>query len=200
MSPPQRRLTLGLVTALAAVALIALAATVSADPAQDRKADGKTPTAAVAVLRDLKGAKLGSVLLQERKDGSLLVSARTRGLSAGFHGFHVHNTGRCDPATKFASAGPHLGAERGQTHGQTPHSGDLPSLLVNPDGTASLALRSGFLSLADVLDANGSAIIAHSSEDNYANIPDRYDPDPDTLTRETGDSGDRLQCGEFRPA
>jgi Cu-Zn family superoxide dismutase len=34
--------------------------------------------------------------------------------------------------------------------------------------------------------------------DNYANIPDRYDPDPDRETLDTGDAGARLACGAVR--
>lgn len=198
MSPVRRRLAIAAATALAAVALIAMATTVSAGDSKGAQAGGKDARAAVAVLRNLKGAKVGTVLIQQRRDGSLNVTARTSGLAPGFHGFHVHAVGNCDRATAFESAGPHIGEELGQTHGQTPHDGDLSSLLVNRDGAASLGLRTGYLSLAQVLDADGSAIIAHADEDNFANIPERYDPDPDALTRSTGDSGARLQCGEFR--
>ena len=77
----------------------------------------------------------------------------------------------------------------------------MPVLLVNADGTARASLRTDRFALADLLDADGSAIIIHAKADNYANIPtDRYDPDPDEMTLATGDSGGRAACGVVRPA
>lgn len=44
--------------------------------------------------------------------------------------------------------------------------------------------------------ADGSAVIVHAAADNFGNIPvDRYDPDPDEATLNTGDAGGRVGCG-----
>ena len=51
--------------------------------------------------------------------------------------------------------------------------------------------------LAQLRDADGSALIVHAGPDNFANIPPRYGtPDADTLA--TGDSGARAACGVVR--
>jgi superoxide dismutase, Cu-Zn family len=183
----QRRILAGAV-ALASALAIAVAAASAGD-------DGVTARAE-ANLVGPAGALLGTVRLSER-DGRIDVVADASGLPAGFHGFHVHAVGsRIGPA--FTSAGDHLNPA-GLHHPH--HPGDMRVLLVNADGTARASLRTDRFGLADLLDADGSAIIVHAKADNYANIPtNRYDPDPEEVTLATGDSGSRVACGVIEPA
>ena len=95
----------------------------------------------------------------------------------------------------FTAAGGHFNPTDA-SHGD--HAGDLPTLLVNEDGTGMLAAATDRFSLADLRDADGSAVIVHELPDNYANIPDRYTPPADEETLSTGDAGSRLACGELR--
>ncbi|MGH2942456.1 MAG: superoxide dismutase family protein, partial [Solirubrobacteraceae bacterium] len=128
--------------------------------------------------------------------GAIDVRARVRRLEPGFHGFHVHAVGRCEGPT-FKSAMGHIGEGDG-SHGD--HQGDMPSLLVKRDGTATLRLETDRFTLDELRDADGSAVMVHADADNFANIPPRYAPDgPDQKTRDTGDSGDRLACGTIAP-
>jgi Cu-Zn family superoxide dismutase len=149
---------------------------------------------ASATLMDAAGRKVGVVWMREDRRGDVVhIAAGVRDLPPGFHGFHIHTTGRCDPPT-FTSAGGHFDPT-GATHGG--HAGDLPSLLVNQDGTATLATATDRFSIADLRDADGSAVMVHSGPDNFANIPARYGgPDQETLN--TGDSGSRMACGVVR--
>src|SRR5262245_49110215 len=50
-----------------------------------------------AVVRDVNGAFLGVVTLTPA-GGKLVVTGRLNGLTQGFHGFHVHSVGKCEPA------------------------------------------------------------------------------------------------------
>jgi superoxide dismutase, Cu-Zn family len=195
------RLRTGLLT-VAAVTCGAFGVAVTADgsPEGDRQhagdhraGHGKSGTA-WATLRDAAGNKVGRVWLQEhRRSGTVAVFVRARALQPGFHGFHIHTTGRCDPPD-FTTAGGHLNPT-GATHGS--HAGDLPSLLVNGDGTAMLATATDRFTLTDLRDADGSAVMIHSGPDNFANIPPRYGtPDQETLA--TGDAGTRVACGVVR--
>jgi Cu-Zn family superoxide dismutase len=153
-----------------------------------------------AVVRDVNNNVLGVVLIQSTRGGKLLVTGRLTRLGPGFHGFHIHATGVCDPtgATPYASAGGHLNPA-GTTHGQ--HAGDLPSLLVTDDGATITATETDNVTLAQIFDADGSAFIVHALPDNLANIPARYEstttglPGPDEATLATGDSGGRVACG-----
>jgi Cu-Zn family superoxide dismutase len=148
---------------------------------------------ASAVLVNAAGQRVGRVTLVQRR-GKVLVAVRARGLTPGFHGFHVHTVGKCE-APGFTSAAGHL-KFGDQAHGD--HAGDMPVLLVNRDGTASSAFETGRFKLADLRDADGSAVIVHSGRDNYANIPTRYAPAPDAETLNTGDAGSRVACGVIR--
>ena len=155
---------------------------------------GKRDRFASATLRNAAGEKVGRVQLRERRrGGGVIVVARVRDLAPGFHGFHVHTTGRCD-APAFTTAGGHFNPT-GATHNA--HAGDLPSLLVNADARATLVTVTDRFSLADLRDADGSAVMVHSGPDNFANIPPRYGT-PDQETLNTGDSGSRVACGVVR--
>ena len=149
---------------------------------------------AAADLVGPTGASLGTVLIEG--DGQVTVRAKVGGLEPGFHGFHVHEVGAC-AGPSFASAGGHLNPAGGR---HPEHAGDMPVLLVNADGTARASFGSDRFGLADLFDLDGSAIIVHANPDNYANIPDRYDPDPDAMTLATGDAGGRVACGVIKPA
>jgi Cu-Zn family superoxide dismutase len=149
---------------------------------------------ASARLVDAGGRAVGHVWMRERRrDEVVQLEARVRGLPAGFHGFHIHAVGRCE-APGFTSAGGHFNPSSAP-HGA--HAGDLPSLLVTADGSAVLATATDRFSIADLRDADGSAVMVHSGPDNFANIPARYGgPDAETLA--TGDSGSRIACGVVR--
>ncbi len=190
-------------TVLAVAVTAALAACGTAD---DPTLAGDDAAAAKAVsfpLKDAAGTDKGTVEVAFTDDGASLTVTAT-GLPPGLHGMHVHKTGRCEadsadpakPQTKgaFLSAAGHL-AEEGQSHGA--HDGDLPSLLVREDGTATLSVASDRLTREAVLDADGSALMVHADRDNFANVPERYAPMLDETTTKTGDAGKRIACAQL---
>jgi Cu-Zn family superoxide dismutase len=153
---------------------------------------GKTKSAS-ATLVNGKGERIGRATLVQFR-GRITVTGTVRGVAPGFHGFHVHAVGKCQgPA--FTTAGGHFAAPN-TTHGV--HAGDLPPLLVNANGTASAAFETDRFTIAQLRDADGSALIVHAGSDNFANIPKRYAPAPDQETLNTGDSGARVACGVVR--
>jgi Cu-Zn family superoxide dismutase len=190
------RLRTGLVT-VTAIACSATGVALAGDGSPgkgDHGSERGKARVASATLRDASGAKVGRVWLHEkRRSDKVAVVVTARGLQPGFHGFHIHTTGRCEPPG-FTTAGGHLNLT-GAPHGS--HTGDLPSLLVNADGTGMLATVTDRFSLADLRDADGSAVMVHSGPDNFANIPPRYGT-PDQETLNTGDSGTRVACGVVR--
>lgn len=181
--------------AIAACGLLTLAA---CGEGADNDPDDRNEVS--AKLTDPDGKRVGMVEIEE-DDGATQVSVRASDLPAGYHGFHVHTTGKCeadsaapdDPSKTgdFLSAGGHLNPDD-SAHGE--HLGDLPALLVNEDGTANLEFTGPF-TLEDLRDADGSAVMIHAGPDNYANVPERYAPEgPDEDTTKTGDAGDRIAC------
>lgn len=87
-------------------------------------------------LRNPQGAIVGSVVLTQ-EGGAVTVSVGASKLPPGFHGFHVHAVGKCEPPA-FTSAGGHFNPA-GQKHPF--HAGDLPNLLVAADGTARMTVK-----------------------------------------------------------
>jgi len=154
---------------------------------------GDAPRSLIVALRDAGGKPVGTVRMTAASArGPIEVRVAARRLEPGFHGFHVHAVGKCEgPA--FKSAMGHLKAGT-QTHGA--HDGDMPSLLVKRNGTATLRLTTDRFTLDDLRDRDGSAVMVHAGTDNYANVPPRYAlQGPDQETLDTGDSGDRVACG-----
>ena len=128
-------------------------------------------------------------------------------LAPGFHGVHIHKTGRCEPNSTdatggapgdFMSAGGHF---QSPGHSAEPASGDLTSLEVRKDGVGMLVTTTDAFTMGDLTTGEKTAIIIHADADNFANIPpDRYTqtngtPGPDQITMTTGDAGKRVACG-----
>ncbi|WP_283137397.1 superoxide dismutase family protein [Rhizohabitans arisaemae] len=157
-------------------------------------------------LKDVNGNSAGWVSINLAKNGKTRITGRVWKLSPGYHGFHIHSVGICDPksvdpatgkVTPFFSAGPHADVG-GHLHGE--HTGDLPTLLAGEDGSAEAASFTDRFHPEDLRDADGSAVIVHVARDNYAHIPPRYTgpggkAGPDEATNKTGDAGDRIVCG-----
>ena len=171
-----------------ALALAVLAAlTLAFRPA----AAGNKGDEAEAVLRNAAGAVLGEAKFDQERDG-VHVRIKVSGLTPGFHGFHIHTTGAC-ATPDFVSAGGHYNPG-GHNHGT--HAGDMPVLLANADGVAEARFTTASFQVAQLFDADGSAVIIHAGPDNFANIPTRYAATgPDATTLGTGDSGGRAICG-----
>lgn len=133
------------------------------------------------------GAKLGEVSLAETASGVLLMRMSAAGLPAGIHGAHIHQTGTCDIADGFRSAGGHLagGHQHGVMAGGGPHPGDLPNLHVGADGRLEIELFVPGVAIGgdgpSLLDADGSALVLHAGPDDYSSQP-------------SGDSGGRIAC------
>lgn len=163
---------------------------------------GNTDAAATATLRNAEGSEVGRATFTDTAGATRIEATITR-LEPGFYGFHIHGIGVCEPNSAapnnaqntgdFLSAGGHLGGDQGD---HPDHKGDLPSLLVMSNGEGQLTFTTDRVTLADLTDADGAAIMVHSGHDNFANVPERYAAGgPDEATRGTGDAGARLACG-----
>lgn len=139
---------------------------------------------AEAVLRDASGATVGRADLTRKAD-RLRLSIDVSGQTPGEHGLHIHTVGRCE-APAFTSAGPHWNPgmkQHGRDNPMGAHMGDLPNLVVGPDGRGELSAELPG-EMAELLDADGASIIVHATADDYKTDP-------------SGNSGGRIACGVF---
>jgi Cu-Zn family superoxide dismutase len=183
---------------LAAAAATAASSAAGSGGSEDQGARTDTQARTTVVLHNVAGDSVGRVTLRQL-DEVVLVRAWVRSMTPGFHGFHVHTIGLCEAhaaAGPFTTAGGHF-TGGATTHGD--HAGDMPSLLVTQAGRAYLEFVTDRFTLADLRDADGSAVMVHEGRDNFANIPTRYlsngVPGPDATTLATGDAGSRAACG-----
>lgn len=139
---------------------------------------------ATAVMMDQSGTNLGTLTLTEM-EGGVRIAGKLTGVPNGEHGFHIHETGICDAAAKFESAGAHYepaGKKHGKDNPDGPHAGDLTNVTADDDGNATVEEITAGVTLAGLLDGDGSALVLHAD-------PDDYQTDP------SGNSGDRFACG-----
>ena len=137
-----------------------------------RDVAGAAGRTAVAVMRGPGGEAMGTVMLTQGPRG-VLIQARISGLSAGPHGFHIHETGACSP--DFSAAGDHFnphGVGHGPLYAGGEHAGDLPNIIAHAGGEAMADYYTPAVTLADgslhsLFDADGSAIVIHEGPDSY---------------------------------
>lgn len=142
---------------------------------------------AKAVIKDVNGKQIGIATLTESADG-VRIALDAEKLPSGFHGFHIHNTGKCDPPD-FKSAGPHFnpgGTKHGMKNPEGPHAGDLPNIEVGPDGKAKAIVTAKEVTLGvgknSLFPEGGTSLVIHADPDD-----ERTDP--------AGNSGERIACG-----
>ncbi len=99
--------------------------------------------------------------------------------SSGFHGFHIHEGGKCtgNMQNEFADAHGHY-TPKGTPHPE--HAGDLPPLLSN-HGMAWMAVYTDRFYPEDVV---GRTVIIHEKADDFRSQP-------------SGDAGEMIACGEI---
>jgi Cu-Zn family superoxide dismutase len=201
---PSFRALIGALAAASALGTVAVVSSSGAAGAHERWAH--------ATLRSADGTRIGTVTFaDERHSDETEVTVELRRSSAldGFHGLHIHandvssNGDGCiadatqPSATWFLSADGHWKHDPAELHGR--HAGDLPSVYVNGDGSATIEFDVDKLTPREVV---GRAVVLHAGADNFGNVPvgagaDQYTPGATALakTQATGNAGDRFACG-----
>jgi Cu-Zn family superoxide dismutase len=161
-----------------------------------------TPTATPAAeesisvdLKDAKGASVGTAWITEKSakgDKGISIRLDLHGLPQGTHAIHIHEKASCT-GPDFKSAGGHFSPGH-KMHGELskngPHAGDLKNIEVAADGTLKTTLEDHHADLGPALKSlqqgAGTSLIIHAKADDYKTQP-------------SGDSGDRIACGEIKP-
>lgn len=138
-----------------------------------------------SVNSDGKAKSIGTVSFTDSKWGGLLIEPNLTSLTPGAHGFHVHEHPDC--SDKAMAAGGHMDPDKTGKHlgpYNDGHLGDLPVLLVNEDGSATLTLYAPRLSEKQIKD---HALMIHQGGDNYSDQPEKL-----------GGGGKRVACGVIK--
>ena len=139
---------------------------------------------AVAVLRATEGHQVQGTVSFVRVNKGLRVIARVQGLTAGDHGYHIHQFGDCR-AGDGSSAGGHFNP-RNQGHGaptdKIRHIGDLGNLTADAGGSARVDTIDAMLTLDGPESIVGRSVVVHAQADDFKTQP-------------TGGAGARVACG-----
>jgi Cu-Zn family superoxide dismutase len=124
---------------------------------------------------------IGAIVAKETPYG-LLLTPNLNSLTPGEHGFHVHVNPSCDK--QGMDAGGHLDPEKTNKHlgpyDDKGHLGDLPVLIVDKEGSATLPVLAPRLKLQDL---KNHSLMVHEGGDNYSDMP------------KLGGGGGRIACG-----
>lgn len=130
------------------------------------------------------GVFIGTVKLTDTPYGVLITPNLF--LSAGLHGFHLHENPSCEDMGM--GAGGHLDPSHTGKHlgpyNPNGHLGDLPVLFVNKHGVANVPMLAPRLKLSDMKE---HALMIHYGGDNYADYPQKL-----------GGGAARIACGVVR--
>lgn len=140
---------------------------------------------ATATLAPTAGNTAKGTVTFTQKGDKVVVDAKLTGLTAGGHGFHVHEKGDCS-ASDGMSAGGHLnpsGKPHGDPNASDHHAGDMPMLHADASGNAMLSAELGPMTVGSgITDIVGKSVIVHKDADDFKTQP-------------TGNSGARVACG-----
>ncbi|RIJ26042.1 superoxide dismutase family protein [Henriciella barbarensis] len=122
-----------------------------------------------------EGDTIGSVNMIEGPNGIVMeVSVSEGGLTPGWHAVHIHQTGDCSDTGEYTASGGHVGKVEGG-HGllnpDGPEPGDLPNLYAFEDGSVNFETFTDLVTLSDVMDEDGGAIIIHEGRDDHMSQP-----------------------------
>lgn len=146
---------------------------------------GSGYNSAEAVLKPTQGNTASGTVSFRQEGSNVVVNARFSGLTPGAHGFHIHDKGDCS-APDATSAGGHFNPG-GKPHGHPDHAdhhaGDMPQLMADASGNASLTASLTGVTIGDgAANIVGRGVIVHAAPDDFKTQP-------------TGNSGARVACG-----
>jgi len=145
---------------------------------------GAGPSAS-AELSPTQGNTARGTVTFTQSGNRVKVVANLSGLAAGAHGFHVHEKGDCS-APDGMSAGGHfnpLGKPHGYYEAGERHAGDMPSIVADASGNATLTVTLDTITVGTgTADIVGKSVIVHKDPDDFKTQP-------------TGNSGARVACG-----
>lgn len=141
------------------------------------------------VSTDGVGESAGTIVVSQTANG-LMFAPDLLGMTAGRHGFHIHQNPSCEPAMKdgkrqaAAAAGGHYDPTNQGTHAGPHgegHKGDLPMIEIDDSGRQQAVTING-LTLDNL---RNRSLVVHQGRDDYSSDP-------------AGESGPPIACGVIK--
>lgn len=199
--------------AILAVGALALAACGKKEPPADETTAAAVKPAAAAPAIDAStwtdaradfagpaGEVMGSVEFRDGL-GGVVMRLEMTGLSPGWHGIHLHESGDCsDGAAGFKASGGHINpdhVEHGLLNPAGAHRADIPNILADQAGAVKTEIFRAGVHLKPseeaaavngpfpLLDDDGFAVVVHSGPDDH-------------LSQPIGGSGERVACAALK--
>jgi Cu-Zn family superoxide dismutase len=139
-------------------------------------------------FNDSQGKSIGKASLSESSAGVLIALDLLVPGGVGARAFHIHDIGLCE-GPDFASAGGHYNPgnkQHGLKNAHGHHAGDLPNLHVGTQGVIKQEILVPGLTLEELLEGDGSALMIHAQSDDYSSDP-------------AGNAGPRIACAALKP-
>jgi Cu-Zn family superoxide dismutase len=140
---------------------------------------------ATVKLEPTTGNTANGTVTFTQKGTKVVVDARVAGLAPGGHGFHIHEKGDCSSGDGMSTGGHFnpLGKPHGNPTVPDHHAGDMPMLVADASGNATLVVELDVITIGSGdADIVGKGVIVHKDPDDYTTQP-------------TGNSGARVACG-----
>ena len=135
-------------------------------------------------MRNARGHHSGSITLYPLQGHATLVTVNVRGLTPGFHGFHIHEFGNC--ADNGNAAGGHfnpMSMPHSSPDATSHHAGDFGNVTAGANGEVHTKFTTRSVTVSPgQRSAVGKAVILHANPD-------------DLTTQPTGNAGGRIACG-----
>ena len=134
----------------------------------------ETKTLSANVLGNT-GDTIGTAEFKQGPHGILIrVELGAGSLTPGWHGLHLHQIGDCSDTGVYKLSGGHVGkvaGGHGLLNADGPEGGDTPNIYAGADGSAAMEIITSRVTLADLADEDGSALIIHAGEDDHISQP-----------------------------
>lgn len=151
--------------------------------------DSETTYAMCILHPDGNSGVSGVVKFAQPSGGKTVVNATIKGLSAGKHGFHVHQFGNLIEGCK--TAGPHFNPH-GKTHGgpndDERHVGDMGNVEADGKSDTTYVYEDALIQLTGPHTIIGRSVVTHADEDDLGK--GGHDD-----SKTTGHAGARVACG-----
>ena len=140
---------------------------------------------ATANLQPTKGNKAAGKVTFTQSGDKVKVAGEVTGLRPGQeHGFHIHEAGDCSSGDGMSTGGHFnpLGKQHGSPMVPDHHAGDMPMLVADASGNATLVVELDVITIGSgETDIVGRGLIVHQDPDDFTTQP-------------TGNAGARVAC------